>query len=153
MKTKRNDEITGYKLDFATNTLTINYKFSKALSDYGSPEYVRYKAILADFPGLKVICKAGRTVTTTSPSKRLTYNNMEKHIKSYSNADDLMKAFETVKAASAALASPYKYVSDWFKVQFPDYKTAPTIEESKLFLLPVQAPDTKDYKQKEAAVN
>lgn len=153
MKTKRNDEITGYKLDFATNTLTINYKFSKALSDYGSPEYVRYKAILADFPSLKVICKAGRTVTSTSPSKRLTYNNMEKHIKSYSNSDELLKAFETVKAASVILASPYKYVSDWFKAQFPDYKAAPTLETRKLSLLPVQAPDIKDYKQKESQAN
>ena len=33
MKIKRNDEVTGYKLDFATGTLTINYKFAKALSD------------------------------------------------------------------------------------------------------------------------
>ena len=54
MKTVRKDSVTGYKLDFATNTLTINYKFNKALSDFGSPEYNRYKAILADFPNLTV---------------------------------------------------------------------------------------------------
>ena len=41
MKTVRKDSVTGYKLDFATNTLTINYKFNKALSDFGSPEYNR----------------------------------------------------------------------------------------------------------------
>lgn len=90
MKIKRNDEVTGYKLDFATGTLTINYKFAKALSDYGSPEYLRYKAILADFPNLKVIRKAGRTVTSTRPNKRLTYENMETHIKAYENADSLI---------------------------------------------------------------
>lgn len=44
MKTVRKDSVTGYKLDFATNTLTVNYKFNKALSDFGSPEYNRYKA-------------------------------------------------------------------------------------------------------------
>ena len=43
MKTVRKDSVTGYKLDFATNTLTVNYKFNKALSDFGSPEYNRYK--------------------------------------------------------------------------------------------------------------
>lgn len=148
MKTKRNDEVTGYKLDFATGTLTINYKFAKALNDYGSPEYLRYKAILADFPDLKVIRKAGRTVTSTRPNKRLTYENMESHIKAYENADSLMDTFETVKTLSAPLASPYKYVSDWFKAQFPDYMNVPVFRDDKLTVLPVPAPDTKEYKQK-----
>lgn len=148
MKIKRNDEVTGYKLDFATGTLTINYKFAKALNDYGSPEYLRYKAILADFPNLKVIRKAGRTVTTTRPNKRLTYENMESHIKAYENADTLMDTFETVKTLSAPLASPYKYVSDWFKAQFPDYMNVPVFRDDKLTVLPVPVPDTKEYKQK-----
>lgn len=148
MKIKRNDEVTGYKLDFATGTLTINYKFAKALNDYGSPEYLRYKAILADFPNLKVIRKAGRTVTTTRPNKRLTYENMESHIKAYENADSLMDTFETVKTLSAPLASPYKYVSDWFKAQFPDYMNVPVFRDDKLTVLPVPVPDTKEYKQK-----
>ena len=148
MKIKRNDEVTGYKLDFAAGTLTINYKFAKALSDYGSPEYLRYKAILADFPNLKVIRKAGRTVTSTRPNKRLTYENMESHIKAYENADSLMDTFETVKSLSAPLASPYKYVSDWFKAQFPDYKNAVVFNDGKLTVVPQKAPDTKEYKQK-----
>lgn len=148
MKIKRNDEVTGYKLDFATGTLTINYKFAKALNDYGSPEYLRYKAILTDFPDLKVIRKAGRTVTTTRPNKRLTYENMESHIMAYENADSLMDTFETVKAASATVASPYKYVSDWFKAQFPDYKTAPMLKDGHLAVVPVNAPEIKEYKQK-----
>ena len=148
MKIKRNDEVTGYKLDFATGTLTINYKFAKALSDYGSPEYLRYKAILADFPNLKVIRKAGRTVTSTRPNKRLTYENMETHIKAYENADSLMDVFETVKAVSVTVASPYKYVSDWFKAQFPDYMNVPVFRDDKLTVLPVPVPDTKEYKQK-----
>ena len=148
MKIKRNDEVTGYKLDFANGTLTINYKFAKALSDYGSPEYLRYKAILADFPDLKVIRKAGRTVTSTRPNKRLTYENMESHIKAYENADSLMDTFETVKTLSAPLASPYKYVCDWCKAQFPDYKNAVVFNDGKLTVVPQKAPDTKEYKQK-----
>ena len=148
MKIKRNDEVTGYKLDFATGTLTINYKFAKALNDYGSPEYLRYKAILADFPNLKVIRKAGRTVTTTRPNKRLTYENMESHIKAYENADTLMDTFETVKTLSAPLASPYKYVSDWFKIQFPDYKKVLVFKEGKLTVAPKKAPEILEYKQK-----
>ena len=77
MRTNRVDTVKGYKLDFATNTLTVNYKFHRAMSDFGSPEYLRYKEILNDFPQLRVIVKAGRTITTPRPTKRLTYENMD----------------------------------------------------------------------------
>ena len=148
MKTVRKDSVTGYKLDFATNTLTVNYKFNKALSDFGSPEYNRYKAILADFPNLTVVVKAGREITTTRRTKRLTYENMEKHIRAYDNAEELLDVFETVKALSQATASPYKYVCDWFKVQFPNYKKAPVFKDGKLTAAPVEAPKVIEYKQK-----
>ena len=50
MRKQRKDTTRGYKINFATNTLTLNYKFADAaFNDYGSPEYVRMKAILADF--------------------------------------------------------------------------------------------------------
>ena len=148
MKTVRKDSVTGYKLDFATNTLTVNYKFNKALSDFGSPEYNRYKAILADFPQLTVVVKAGREITTTRRTKRLTYENMETHISAYENADELLEVFKTVKALSKACASPYKYVADWFKAQFPDYNKAVVFDKGTLSVAPVKAPAVIEYKQK-----
>ena len=108
MKTVRKDSVTGYKLDFATNTLTINYKFNKALSDFGSPEYNRYKAILADFPQLTVVVKAGREITTTRRTKRLTYENMETYMSCFENSEALLRRFALVQKRSKALASPYK---------------------------------------------
>ena len=149
MKTKRNDEVTGYKLDFATNTLTVNYKFAKAMSDYGSPEYRRYKAILADFPDLKVIRKAGRTITTTRPTKRLTYENMEIYMGCFENADELTRRFSIVKRRSKALASPYKYVRDWFEAQFPDYKVSAVFDEEKPAAELIPMLDPILYKQKD----
>ena len=129
MRTNRVDTVKGYKLDFATNTLTVNYKFHRAMSDFGSPEYLRYKEILNDFPQLRVIVKAGRTITTTRPTKRLTYENMEQYIKATGSATALLDEFATVKAQSKASVSPYKYVCDWFTAQFPNYKTAKKAEE------------------------
>ena len=73
---------------------------------------------------------------------------MEKHIRVYENAEELLDVFDTVKAASVALASPYKYVCDWFKAQFPDYKNAVAFNDGKLTVIPQKAPDTKEYKQK-----
>jgi len=78
---------------------------------------------------------------------------MEKHIRVYENADELLAVFETVKAASVALASPYKYVADWFKAQFPDYKKAVVFSEGKLTVAPKKAPDIIEYKQKLSKVS
>lgn len=151
MKTTRSDAVKGYKLDFATNTLTINYKFHKALSDYGSPEYNRYHAIMTDFPNLTVVVKAGREITTTRPTKRLTYTNMETYMSCFENAETLLDRFTIVQKRSKALASPYKYVRDWFQAQFPDYKESATFEEIKPAVPVTPIPDTASYKRKDEA--
>lgn len=150
MKTQRADEVRGYKIDFVKNTLTLNYKFAAATNDYGSPEYERLKAILADFPQMKVIVEAGRKITTTRKNKRLTYKNMKKYMSQYENSEELLQMFRKVEQLSKPLVSPYKYVSDWFKVQFPDYKEQPEFENGKLYIFPVEAPNTEEYKEKEA---
>lgn len=151
MKTNRNDTVKGYKLDFTTNTLTVNYKFHRAMSDFGSPEYLRYKEILADFPHLTVVVKAGRTITTTRPTKRLTYENMDAYIGCYENHDELRTAFAIVKQKSKLVASPYKYVRDWFEAQFPDYRNAINGGQEQSAVLLVAIPDITKYKQKDAA--
>ena len=138
----------GCKIDFTNNTLVMNYKFHSASQEYGTPENNLVKEILKDFPSLTVVVKAGRDVKTTNKNKRLTYENMEKHISCYPNAEELLAMFETAKIMSKPLASPYAYVVDWFRAQFPDYKngkacvTASTAEIAPL-------PDVEDYKQKE----
>lgn len=151
MKTNRNDTVKGYKLDFSTNTLTVNYKFHRAMSDFGSPEYNRYKEILADFPHLTVVVKAGRTITTTRPTKRLTYENMDAYIDCYENRDELRAAFAIVRQKSKLVASPYKYVRDWFEAQFPDYRNAVSGSQEQSAVLLVAIPDITKYKQKDTA--
>ena len=141
----------GYKIDFTNNTLVMNYKFHSASQEYGTPENKLVKKILKDFPSLSVVVKAGREVKTPSKNKRLTYANMEKHIMAYDNATELLDVFETVKALSQTVASPYKFVSDWFVEQFPSYDKAPTFKDGKLTVLPVKAPDIKEYKIKKTA--
>ena len=141
----------GYKIDFTNNTLVMNYKFHSASQEYGTPENKLVKKILKDFPTLSVVVKAGREVKSPSKNKRLTYANMEKHIKAYDNAAELLEVFETVKALSQTVASPYKFVSDWFVEQFPSYDKAPTFKDGKLTVLPVKTPDIKEYKIKKTA--
>ena len=78
---------------------------------------------------------------------------METHICAYENADELLEVFKTVKALSKACASPYKYVADWFKAQFPDYKNAVVFDNGKLSVAPVKAPAVIEYKQKLSKVS
>lgn len=138
----------GYKILFDTNTVIMNYKFAAAAAKYGTKENRIIRNIRHDFPGMTEIVVAGRVQTTAKANHRLTYENMEKHIRVYDNADELLEVFKTVKAASATVASPYKYVADWFKKQFPDYKTAPMLKDGSLSVVPVAAPEIKEYKQK-----
>ena len=143
-----NKSVKGYTIDYTANTITMNYKFAAAAAKYGTVEYNTLKAILADYPQMKQVIKAGRTIKTARPTKRLTYENMEKYMSVYSNADELLAKFQTVKKCSLPLASPYKYVRDWFTKQFPDYKIAPEFGGPGVNVAVVEPTDPDNYEKK-----
>ena len=138
----------GYKILFNENTVIMNYKFAAAAAKYGTPENKLMKNIREDFPGMAEVVVSGREQTSAKANARLTYENMETHIKVYENADELMEVFESVKALSQTCASPYKYVRDWFEAQFPNYKKAPVFQNGKLTIVPIATRKVSEYKQK-----
>ena len=138
----------GYKILFAENTVIMNHKFAAAAAKYGTKQNRIIRNIRHDFPGMNEVIVSGRECDKTKTNSRLTYENMEKHIRAYDNADELLEVFETVKALSQACASPYKYVCDWFKAQFPNYKKAPVFKDGGLTVAPAKAPEIIEYKQK-----
>ena len=142
----------GYKILFGDNIVIMNKKFAAAASKYGTRENKLIRDIRTDFPGMTEVIVSGREQPSAKTNSRLTYANMEKHIRGYDNADELLEVFETVKTLSAPLASPYKYVSDWFKMQFPDYKKVLVFKEGELTVAPKKAPDVIEYKKKLAKV-
>lgn len=143
----------GYKILFNENTVIMNYKFAAAAAKYGTPENKLMKDIRNDFPGMAEVVVSGREQTSARKNTRLTYENMETHIKVYENADELMEVFESVKALSQTCASPYKYVRDWFEAQFPNYKTAPVFQNGKLSIVPIAPTKKSEYKQKMSKVS
>ena len=96
----------GYKILFNENTVIMNYKFAAAAAKYGTPENKLMKDIRTDFPGMAEIVISGREQTSAKKNTRLTYENMETHIKVYENADELMEVFESVKARCPETATP-----------------------------------------------
>lgn len=142
--------VKGYKIDFITNTVIINYKFAEAAEKYGSPEYKLLQAIKNDMPDITVSVQSGREQKTARYNKRLTYANMENYIKCFDNSEVLLERFETVKKMSATLKSPYKFVCDWFFAQFPEYEKIPVFEGNLTVIKFVPYPDKKDYAEKVA---
>ena len=138
----------GYKILFSENTVIMNKKFAAAAAKYGTKENNLLKNIRTDFPGMDEVVISGREQTTARTNHRLKYENMERYISVYENAEELLEVFKTVKTMSAPLASPYKYVADWFKAQFPNYKDAVVFNDGKLTVAPVKKPDIIQYKQK-----
>ena len=138
----------GYKIVFATNTVVMNYKFAAAAAEYDTTEYNIMKAIRADFPGMAEVIVSGREQKSPRHNARLTYENMKKYISAHENADELLEVFETVQTASMASKSPYKYVCDWFKAQFPNYKKSVVFKDGSLTVAPIAAPRVIEYKQK-----
>ena len=145
MANKKN-KIKGYEIDFATNTLYMNYKFANAAKDVFSKEYEIYQKICNDFQNIKVIVRAGRKTKTCNANKRLTYANMESYIKVQDNADELMAAFVIAKEESKNKPSPYAFVRDWFVKQFPDYQECKTFERNKVIPFAEAAPQENEEK-------
>lgn len=138
----------GYKILFNENTVIMNHKFAAAAAKYGTKENKLMKSIRKDFPGMSEIIVSGREQKKPNTNTRLTYKNMESYIQTYENSDELLDVFETIKALSLSAASPYKYVCDWFKTQFPNYKKAPVFKNGELTATPVKAPPIVEYRQK-----
>ncbi len=139
-----NTTLKGYKFNFADNTLTMNYKFAAAVNVYGSPEYKLIQKIRKDFPSLRLVVKSGRERKGSHQYRRLTYENMEKHISVYENADELLAMFERAKALSGTAKSPYAYVRQWFEAQFPDYREIPACIERKPYAQIIEFPPSEE---------
>lgn len=145
-----NTTLKGYKLDFVNNELVMNYTFAAAAEQYGTPENKLLKKIQKDFPKLTIVVKSGRQQKTSKKNKRLTYENMKKHLSVYENSKELLDLFEVVKMASLASKSPYKFMCTWFVKQCPNYST-PNETFRKLELVPLSKIETDDEEDQEAA--
>ena len=150
MKTYRHS-LKGYKINYSTNTISMNYKFAKSAQDFGSPEYMLLKSLREDFPMMTTVVEAGRVIDKKRLKKRLTYTRIVKHISVYANADELLANFEIAKQLSQPLASPYKYVCDWFYNQFPDYDdSTKSLSNSLNGVKLVELPNTENYDKKDS---
>ena len=125
-----------YRIDFTKMTLTMTADFALKAYDPTTEEYEILTRLQKDFPRLRVVRKTHRSPKTANPAKGLTYERMEKYIRLFDNADELMDLFQKVKSADRG----YQFVKAWFVKQFPHYKEVPEFKNGKLYVVPVEAP-------------
>lgn len=123
--------MTGYKMNFATKTLTITKAFAEMAMKPNTEEANFIVEMRNLLPDLKISYKT-HYCGKPHPYKGLTNKRMETYIKLHENADELMEAFEAVKKISASQLSPHNYVCKWFLQQFPDYKEIPKLRNGKI---------------------
>ena len=131
---------TNYRIDFTKMTLTMTADFALKAYDPTTEEYEILTRLQKDFPRLRVVRKTHRSPKTANPAKGLTYERMEKYIRLFDNADELMDLFQKVKSADRG----YQFVKAWFVKQFPHYKEVPEFKNGKLYVVPVEAPNAEE---------
>ena len=126
---------TGYKIDFTTNTLIMNYKFHAASQQYGSPEYKLVKSIKKNPNKLNI-------------TKHMTYENMALYIRQQDDAVEVMVEFKRQINLSKVKANPYRAVLAWFKKKYSDVNdymdffeelAAKNAEENDMFAVPANS--------------
>ena len=123
--------MTGYKMNFATKTLTITKAFAELAMRPNTAEANLLAQMQALTPDLKISYKTHYS-GKPHPYKGLTYKKMENYIKLHENADDLMETFKTVKKIGTTQRSPHNFVCKWFLQQFPDFKEIPKMKDGNL---------------------
>lgn len=111
--------MTGYKMNFATKTLTITKAFEAKAMFPNSDEANLILNMRNLFPDLKIAHKTHYS-NKPHPYKGLSYSKMEKYINCHENAPELMVSFKGVKEIAKAQNSPHNYVCKWFLTQFPN---------------------------------
>lgn len=132
-----------YKIDFTTMTLTMSKSFAEAAYNPSSAEYKTLRRLQNDFPNLTIAKRTHRSPKTANPNKGLTYEKMERYIKVYDNASDLLAMFDKVKEIASAQSNGYSFVNKWFREQFPNYGKMPTLTDGKLIVVPIAPSQTE----------
>ena len=135
-------------MNFSTKTLTITKAFAEMAMKPNTEEANLMAQMNALIPDLKI---SYRTHYSRKPNsyKGLTFKRMEDYIKLHENADELMVAFEAVKAIARTQGNPHNFICKWFLRQFPSFKEIPKLRNGKIVAVKVitlpEAEETYDF--------
>ena len=100
---------TNYKIDFTTNTITLNKKFAKEASrDINSEAYRTIRTLRADYPDFKFEEKTIEKKKGKKTYAKLTFESMREHI-------------ELLEGESSTILAKYDYLMDFYKTHAGRY--------------------------------
>lgn len=149
MSKKNVAPVKGYKVSYASKTITITKEFEELSQDPLSAEAQVIKAFREMFPDLRIVRKSHRPSKRVNPDAGLTYPKMEKYIRLHENSGELLRMFEIVKDIATTQKNPYLYTKTWFFNQFPNFYDMPVFDGGKLYILPVPPPEADESKEEE----
>lgn len=109
------------KIEKNTVIATATKAYIKKAHTFGTPEFYEWRAACNEL-GVEVQLVVDSKKKRTNENKNLTYENMVSYMETLKNKDAYLEVFETVKTRSKVQPNPSKYVLDWFKATFPNYK-------------------------------
>ena len=128
--------MTGYKVDFVKNTITITADFAEKMQNPTSEEYQIIKAICADYPAMQIVKRTHKRPTkytnkqgekfSCNQFKNLTYDNMKGFIEALPNKEEYMQAYNFLRyCGSLVQTARYTAIRKWFAAQFPEFRKNP----------------------------
>lgn len=118
--------MSNYKIDFASNTVTVTKAFlTAAETNINSSEFETYQQFKQ--MGLTIILKS---VKHKNAAHRATYKQMLAYIACVTDAARYLTEFDTVRQASRKEANPYQFVCEWYDRTFPNRHAIPEMDES-----------------------
>ena len=110
---------------YTTNTIEMTKKFAKAAEKFGSDEYKSLQEAKRGNPTFKVVIVSRKATEKKDSYKGLTYEYMEKYIKTHDDAEAKMNEYLNLRGLSEeaqdALAEPCSYneIRAWFLKSYP----------------------------------
>ena len=119
--------MTAITINAKNHNIELTKTFATASSKFGSPEYEQLQMARKDYPNYKVVTITRKAPKSDKPTfKGLTYEYMEKYIKSHDNAEENMAEYMELRGISEegeeALAESFNYqeMKDWFLDKYPE---------------------------------
>ena len=125
----------GYKINYATNTITVTKKFQQEAGIIGS----------AAFEQMKVLREMGMIIVekkTKSRKSTTTYAQMELYISLVENSERYLKEFWAKRNEAKTKGNPYIHTLKWFRDTFPRFNDEVEFNEAcEIIVKPADYPE------------
>ena len=101
----------------------VTKAFQKQASIFGTEEFKLWRAYKGMFPEAVMVTKSIKKNPDRKTNRNLTYENMEKFLKTLPDSERLLQEFETVKTRSCVKTSPYRFTLEWFEEKVSGYES------------------------------